>query len=59
MDLETFRRQLAAAGLHPDDNTLHQMHAALPHLEAMKARVNRHFELTDEKAHIFYAGAPS
>ncbi len=59
MDLATFKQRLAEAGLHPDDSTLIQMHAALPHLEAMKARVNRRFELTDESAHTFDAGPPS
>jgi hypothetical protein len=53
MDIDEFKQFLAAEGLHPDDTTLQQMFAALPHLEAMKTRVGRRFDDGDEPAHIF------
>ena len=55
MDIDELKRRLAAEGLHPSDAALHQMYEALPHLEAMKARVSRHFAQSDESAHIFVA----
>ena len=53
MDIDELKRHLADAGLHPGDAALHEMYAALPHLEAMKARVARGFAESDEPAHIF------
>ena len=55
MDIDELKRRLAAEGLHPGDDTLQELHAALPHLEAMKARVERRFAASDEPAHIFVA----
>ena len=59
MDIETFKQRLAEAGLHPDDDALRRMHAALPAFEAMKARVDRPMAPEDEPAHVFHAGAKS
>jgi hypothetical protein len=56
MDFEEFKRRLAEAGLHPSDAALHRMHEALPHLEAMKTRVNRDYDMAAEPAHVFDAG---
>jgi hypothetical protein len=55
MDIDALKQRLADEGLHPDDDALKEMHGALPHIEAMKARVNRRFEVADEPAHIFVA----
>ncbi len=55
MELDDFKRRLTEAGLAPTDTALQEMFAALPHLAAMQARVDRDYDLGDEPATIFDA----
>ena len=57
MDIADFKQRLAEQGLTPTDVALQQMYAALPALEAVRARVNRAYDLADEPALTFDAGA--
>ncbi len=57
MEIAEFKRRLAEQGLTPTDDALQQMYAALPALEAMRARVNRTYDITDEPALTFDASA--
>ena len=53
--LEALASRLRSAGFDPSPESLAQMHAALPHLERIRARVRRAFEYADEPAHVFSA----
>ena len=55
MEIEEFKRRLAEAGLKPTDAVVQQMYAALPLIEAMRARVNRNYDMADEPAATFNA----
>lgn len=57
MTQEELRRRLAEMGLHPSEAALAEIHAALPHLRAMQARLRRGFDRSDEPAHVFRADA--
>ena len=57
MTFEQFRARLAEAGFHPPEKSLQEMYAALPHLEAMRARLHKPFGYADEPAHVFDAEA--
>lgn len=51
--LEDFRAQLRARGFDPEEKSLREMHAALPHLNALRARLRRGYAHSDEPAHVF------
>ena len=55
MDFEAFERQIALAGLKPTPDALQQMYAALPLLEAMRARIHADYDMAEEPAVIFGA----
>jgi hypothetical protein len=56
--LETFAAQLRASGFEPSPASLAEMHAALPHLRALQARVRRAYAYGDEPAHVYKAATP-
>jgi hypothetical protein len=55
MTFEEFKARLAQAGYAPAEKSLQEMYAALPHLEAMRARVHKRFTYAEEPAHVFAA----
>ena len=57
MTFEEFKARLTQAGYRPPEKSLREMYAALPHLEAMRARVQKPFAYADEPAHVFDAEA--
>lgn len=50
---EAFAVRIRALGFNPSEASLREMHAAMPHLEAMRARLRRSFAYADEPAHVF------
>lgn len=55
MELADFKRRLAEAGLKPTDVAVQQMFAALPLLEAMRARIQADYDMAEEPAVTFDA----
>ncbi len=55
MELAEFKRRIEEAGLKPTDAALQEMFAALPLLEAMRARVNQPYAMSNEPAAVFDA----
>lgn len=55
MSLEEFRQRLLAEGLKPGEEALQEMYAALPMLQAMRARVHADYDMADEPASTFSA----
>jgi len=58
ISIDEFKSRLLAAGFKPDDKSLKEMHAALPYLDAIRARVRREYSHIDEPAHVFSALEP-
>ncbi|WP_170432496.1 hypothetical protein [Ruegeria arenilitoris] len=56
INLEEFRAQLRAQGFDPEEKSLREMYAALPHLNALRARLRRRYVHSDEPAHVFKTG---
>ena len=54
-DFEAFALRIRALGFNPPEASLREMHAAMPHLEAMRARLRRSYAYADEPAHVFRA----
>ena len=55
MNFEEFEARIRAAGFRPGEESLREMFAALPHLEAMRERLRRAYGYGDEPAHVFAA----
>lgn len=55
MTRQDLEARLQALGYHVEPSSLDDIHAVLPHLEAMKERVRRRFQQSDEPAHLFRA----
>lgn len=55
MEFDEFEKFIAAAGLKPTAQALREMHAALPLIEAMRARVAADFDMAEEPATAFDA----
>ena len=53
MTLEDLRSRLQALGYAVDERALADIHAAWPHIEAMRRRVRRGFDRAVEPAHVF------
>ena len=51
--LEAFSARIRALGFDPPEASLKEMHAAMPHLDAMRARLRRAYTYADEPAHVF------
>lgn len=58
ISIDEFKSRLRAAGFKADDKSLKEMYAALPYLDAMRARVRRAYVHADEPAHVFSALEP-
>ena len=56
--LDDFAARMRASGFDPSPASLAEMHAALPHLRAVQARVRRAYAYADEPAHVYEAAAP-
>ena len=50
---EAFAARIRALGFDPPRANLEEMHAAMPHLDAMRARLRRSYTYADEPAHVF------
>jgi len=50
---EAFAARIRALGFDPPQATLDEMYAALPHLDAMRARLRRAYTYADEPAHVY------
>lgn len=56
--LDQLKARLAALGFEPPEANLRAMHAALPHLDRMRARLRGPgWEYGDEPAHLFTPAA--
>lgn len=53
MSLDAFAARIRALGFDPPQATLEEMYRAVPHLEAMRARLRRAYVYADEPAHVF------
>ncbi|MFP4361212.1 MAG: hypothetical protein ACOCYE_12815 [Pseudomonadota bacterium] len=53
MTLEDLRSRLQAFGYAVDEQALADIHAAWPHVEAMRRRVRRGVDRAVEPAHVF------
>ena len=53
--LEALAARLRASGFDPSPSSLAELHAALPHLERLRARLRRAYTYADEPAHVFNA----
>jgi hypothetical protein len=50
---DAFAARIRALGFDPPPANLEEMFAAMPHLEAMRARLRRPYTYADEPAHVF------
>lgn len=55
MTFDEFKTRIRAEGFAPSDESLKEMYAALPFLEAMRQRVRRDADHADEPAYRFTA----
>ena len=53
--VEALAARLRASGFDPSPSSLAEIHAALPHLERLRARLRRIYTYADEPAHVFLA----
>ena len=54
--IEALAARLRASGFDPSPSSVVEIHAALPHLERLRARLRRAYTYADEPAHVFDAG---
>ena len=54
--IEALAARLRASGFDPSPSTVAEIHAALPHLDRLRARLRRAYTYADEPAHVFDAG---